>query len=128
MLKGATGNAGLVLRVNDPGPGNDQMKGYYVGFSVDTLYLGKMNNNWQELAKFDLTKLPCKVEPEVWNRLRVSAKGNHIQVWFNPLHDDAGLRLDYTDDKEPVLKGSVGVRASGVQAWVDDVVVLPADE
>jgi DUF1680 family protein len=128
MLKGATGNAGLVLRVNDPGPGNDQMKGYYVGFSVDTLYLGKMNNNWQELAKFDLTKLPCKVEPEVWNRLRVSAKGNHIQVWFNPLHDDAGLRLDYTDDKEPVLNGSIGVRASGVQAWVDDVVVLPADE
>lgn len=127
MLKGTSGNAGLVLRVNDPGPGNDQMKGYYVGFSVDTLYLGRMNNNWQELAKCDLTKLQCKVEPDVWNRIRVLVKGNHIQVWFNPLHDDPGLRLDYVDKDAPVATGSVGVRACGVQAWVDDVVVLPVD-
>lgn len=127
MLKGTSGNAGLILRVNDAGPGNDQMKGYYVGFSVDTLYLGKMNNNWRELARFDLKTLPCKIEPDVWNRLRVSAKGNHIQVWFNPLHDDPGLRLDYIDNDDPVLRGAVGVRASGVQAWIDDVVVLPAE-
>ena len=125
MLKGVTGNAGLVLRVSEPGPGKDQMKGYYVGFSPDTLYLGKMNNNWQELATFDLKKLPCKVEPEVWNRLRVSMRDNQIQVWFNPLHDDPGLRITYTDDKAPILKGCIGVRASGVQAWVDDLVVLP---
>jgi hypothetical protein len=125
MLKGVSGNAGLVLRVNEPGPGNDQMNGYYVGFSVDKLYLGKMNNNWQELATFDLKKLPCKVEPDVWNRLRVSLKGNQIQVWFNPLHDDPGLRITYTDDNAPILKGCIGVRASGVQAWVDDLIVLP---
>ena len=36
--------------------------------------------------------------------------------------------LDFTDDHEPVLKGKVGARACGVRAWVDDVVVLPADE
>jgi hypothetical protein len=92
------------------------MKGYYVGFSVATLYLGKMNNNWQELATFDLKKLPCKVDSEVWNRLRVTMKGNQMQVWINPLHDDPGLRITYTDDNAPILKGRVGVRASGVQA------------
>ena len=102
--------------VSTPGPGNDQMKGYYVGFSVATLYLGKMNNNWQELATFDLKKLPCKVDSEVWNRLRVTMKGNQMQVWINPLHDDPGLRITYTDDNAPILKGRVGVRASGVQA------------
>jgi len=31
MLKKPDGNAGLVLRVNEPGPGADQMRGYYVG-------------------------------------------------------------------------------------------------
>ena len=102
-------------------------KGYYIGFGVDKLYLGKMNNNWQELATCDLTKLACKVEPDVWNRLRVSIKGNHIKVWFNPLHSDPGLRIEYTDDKEPVLKGKIGIRSSAVLAWVDNVVVLPLD-
>ena len=127
MLKGTTGNAGLVMRVNEPGSGPDDMKGYYIGFSTDKLYLGKMNNNWQELATCTLTNIACKVEPDVWNRLRVSIKGNQIRVWFNPVHSDPGLRIEYTDDKEPVLKGNIGVRAAGVQAWVEDVVVLPAE-
>lgn len=127
MLKGTSGNAGLVFHVNDPGPGQDEMKGYYVGFDSNTLHLGKMNNNWRELARFDITKLPCKVEPNVWNRLRVSVRGNRIRVWFNPLHDDPGLRIDYTDKAAPVPKGAFGVRTSGVTAWFDDVVALPAD-
>lgn len=127
MLKGTSGNAGLVFRANDPGPGNDQMNGYYVGFDTNALYLGKMNNNWQELARFDLTKLPCKVEPDVWNRLRVSVKGSRIQIWFNPLHNDPGLRIEYTDKTEPVLKGSVGIRTAGTEAWFDDLVVLPVE-
>lgn len=127
MLKGTTGNAGLVFRANAPGPGTDELKGYYVGFDCNRLYLGKMNNNWQELASFDLTKLACKVEPEVWNRLRVAVKENRIQVWFNPMVNDPGLRIEYTDRSEPVLKGAVGIRTAGVQAWFDDIVVLPSE-
>ena len=35
MLKSdGRGNAGLVFRVNDPGPGHDQMRGYYVGLDT----------------------------------------------------------------------------------------------
>ena len=105
MLRGEQGDAGVILRVNDPGPGSDQMRGYYVGFDTKTLYLGKMMNNWQPLAAFDLSKLDCKIVPGVWNLLRVAAEGKRIRVWFNRMHPSAdkdnGLRIDFSDDKAP---------------------------
>jgi hypothetical protein len=127
MLKSPASQAGLVFRVNDPGTGADQMRGYYAGFDAKILYLGKMRNDWKEVARYDLAKLPCRVEPEVWNRLRISVQGGRIRVWFNPLHDDAGLRIDCTDGDDPVLQGAAGVRAFGGPAWFDDFVVLPAE-
>jgi hypothetical protein len=36
-----------------------------------------------------------------------------------------GLRIDFTDKDTPVLSGSVGVRAHGVDAWFDNIVVVP---
>ena len=127
MLKGDAGNAGLVFRVSAPGEGSDEMRGYYVGFDARTLHLGKMENNWQPLAAFDLRKLQSKTEPDVWNRLRIAAHGPRIRVWFNPLHDDPGLRIDYTDKAKPILRGAVGLRTHKVAAWFDDVIVLPLD-
>jgi len=106
------------------------MRGYYVGFDTRKLYLGKMENNWQPLAEFDLSRLECKVKPDVWNLLRVEVAGPRIRVWFNRMHPSAdparGLRIDYTDTKAPILSGAVGVRAHLVAAWFDNVVVLPA--
>ncbi len=133
MLKAEQrGNVGLIFRVNDAGPGGDQMRGYYVGFDTGKLYLGKMENNWQPLAEFDLNQLDCKVQPGVWNQIRVAVEGPRIRVWLNRMHpsadSDRGLRLDVTDEKEPILSGAIGVRAHGVPAWFDNVVVLPLDE
>lgn len=129
MLKTDQGNAGVIVRVNQPGPGNDEMHGYYVGFDTKTLYLGKMQNNWQPLATFDLSKLECRVVPGVWNLLRVAVEGRRIRVWFNRMHPsadkDAGLRIDFTDDKQPVLSGNIGLRTAGCDACFDNVVVLP---
>ncbi len=130
MLRGEQGDAGVILRVNDPGPGSDQMRGYYVGFDTKTLYLGKMMNNRQPLAAFDQSKLDCKIVPGVWNLLRVAAEGKRIRVWFNRMHPSAdkdnGLRIDFSDDKAPVLSGNIGLRTAGVDACFDNVVVLPA--
>jgi hypothetical protein len=129
MLKAEQGNAGVIFRVNRPGPGSDEMHGYYVGFDTRTLYLGKMNNNWQPLATSDLSKLDCRVVPEVWNLVRVAVEGKRIRVWFNRMHPSAdpenGLRIDFTDEKEPVFSGNVGLRTAGVEACFDNVVVLP---
>tara|TARA_B100001964_G_C13992187_1_gene491159 strand:- start:34 stop:687 length:654 start_codon:yes stop_codon:yes gene_type:complete len=131
MLKADKGNAGLIFRVNKPGDGADQMQGYYVGFNTKTLYLGKMNNNWSRLAEFDLSKLDCKVVPGVWNQIRVAVTGNRVRVWFNRMHPSSdpqkGLRIDFTDKKAPILSGAVGVRAHGMDAWFDNIVVVPAD-
>jgi uncharacterized protein len=125
MLKEANGNAGLVFRANDPGPGTDQLRGYYVGFSPTTLYLGRMNNAWQPLATVDLGKRPNKVELDTWHRLRVAVNDTRIRIWFDPLHDDTGPLLDLRDDQAPVLQGAIGLRVFDTSAWFDDVVVLP---
>ncbi|MBI22505.1 MAG: hypothetical protein CMN05_02785 [Roseibacillus sp.] len=131
MLKGDSGNAGLVFRANKPGHPSDRMHGYYVGFDTKKLYLGKMRNNWQPLAEYDLSQLDCKVIPGVWNHVRVAVKGNRIRVWFNRMHPSSdpekGLRIDYTDDNAPILSGKIGVRAHGVDAWVDNMVAVPID-
>ncbi len=127
MLKGEKANAGLVFRVNDPGDGMDRMRGYYAGFDTKTLYLGKMNNNWKELARFDLGKLECTIAPGAWNLLRVEARGNRIRVWLNRMHGEAskGLRIEHTDARDPIPRGAAGVRTHNISAWFDDVVVLP---
>ncbi len=129
MLKKNAGSAGLIFRVNDPGPA--RFRGYYVGFDTKALHLGKMSPGWQPLVKFDLKGLDCKVVPGVWNQIRVAVKGGRIRVWFNRMHPSSdkarGLRIDYTDRTRPVLSGAIGVRARGTEAWFDNVVVLPID-
>jgi len=131
MLQGEGGNAGLVFRVHDPGDAGDAMRGYYVGFDTRKLYLGKMNNNWQPLATFDLAELDCKVVPGVWNQIRIAAEGARIRVWFDRMHpsedESRGLRIDHTDKKDPILSGAVGVRAQGGGANFDNVIVVPMD-
>jgi len=129
MLKAGKGNAGLVFRVNDPKAGGDRFRGYYVGFDTKTLYLGKMNNNWKQLAKFDLSALDCKVVPGVWNHVRIAAEGPRIRVWFNRMHpssdEAAGLRIDHTDKTAPILTGAIGLRTRGTAAAFDNVIALP---
>ncbi|NQT38392.1 MAG: DUF1080 domain-containing protein, partial [Planctomycetes bacterium] len=127
MLQDTTSNAGLLLRVNKPGPGRDELHGYYVGLDTKKLYLGKMQNNWQPLAEFDLEEIECRIVPGVWNQIRVAAQGDRIRVWLNRMHHDDGLRIDYTDEKAPILTGNIGVRTHNVSAWFDNVVVLPID-
>ncbi len=128
MLRAANSKAGLLVRANNPGPGADGVHGYYVGFTTKTLFLGKMNNNWKGLVAFDLTKLESKIEPGAWNLLRVAIQGNRIRVYLNRLHDDDGLRIDYTDATEPVPAGNIGLQANGGGVWFDNVVVLPIEE
>ncbi len=132
MLKSeAKGNAGLLFRTSEPGDGYDQMRGYYVGLDTRKLYLGKMENNWQPLADFDLAGLDCKVQPGMWNQIRVAVEGPRIRVWLNRMHPSAdphrGLRIDFTDRRNPILSGAIGVRAHRVPAWFDNIVVLPLD-
>jgi hypothetical protein len=141
MLTEKQGNAGLIFRANDLGHnGVDDFNGYYVGFDTQTLYLGKMTKPvhettdkkqpvWQELQRFDLNKLECKVVPNVWNQIRVAVKGNQIRIRFNRMHESAdkenGLRIDYTDNNSPILQGTIGMRTFQCNANFDNIIVCP---
>ncbi len=127
MLKKSGGNAGLIFRVSEPGPGADQMRGYYLGFDTATLYLGRMQNSWQPLAAADLRKRKRKVPLDTWHRLRVLCEGTRICAWFDPLHEETGPLLDFRDDTAPILRGAIGLRVHDTSAWFDDVVVLPSN-
>ncbi|NQU26244.1 MAG: hypothetical protein HQ567_33575 [Candidatus Nealsonbacteria bacterium] len=63
--------------------------------------------------------------------IRIAAAGPRIRVWFNRMHPSVdpqrGLRIDYTDETDPILSGAIGVRTQGVVASFDNIVVLPVD-
>jgi hypothetical protein len=123
------GNAGLIFRVNNPKGGVDDFTGYYAGFDLNTLYLGKfVDGKWNQLATYPLQKLDCKILPNVWNQIRVEVQGSQIKVWFNRMHESAdkenGLRIVYTDDK-PITTGAIGLRTFKRNATFDNVIALP---
>jgi hypothetical protein len=128
-LENASGNAGLIFRVNVPKDGVDDFTGYYAGFDEKTLYLGKfLNGQWHQLATYPLQKLDCKIVPNVWNQIRVEVQGAQIKIWFNRMHESAdkenGLRIVYTDDS-PIAAGAIGLRTFKRNANFDNVIVLP---
>jgi hypothetical protein len=119
------GNAGICFRASQPGPGADEITGYYAGFNGSRLYVGRMENNWLELANVDLTTQPGKVTAGSWNLLRVAVKGDRIQVWLNPSVGRTGPLVEVRDTTPPIPKGGIALRTNNTAAWFDDVVVLP---
>ena len=41
---------------------------------------------------------------------------------------DRGLRINFMDEKEPILSGAIGVRSHMIGAWFGNLVVLPREE
>ncbi len=119
------GNVGICFRVSKPGPGPDEMTGYFAGFNGSKLYVGRMENNWLELANVDLTNQPNKITKGSWNLLRVAIKGDRIQVWLNPSVGRTGPLVDVRDTKAPIPQGGIALRTNNAPASFDDVVVLP---
>jgi hypothetical protein len=129
---GPPGRAGLLFRVTDPREGLDEMRGYAVTFNRRKLLLSKIENgDTQTLATYDLTRLKTDTRINEWSMIRIAAAGPRIRVWFNRMHPSSdperGLRIDVTDEKNPILAGAIGARTHDVTAMVDNVVVLPID-
>ena len=124
------GEAGLLVRVNEPGDGPNAMRGYAVTFTTDKqLVLSKINGGTRKpLATFDATTLATESRMGEWSMMRVAVTGPRIRVWFNRMHPSSdparGLRIDFADEESPILSGAVGVETQGAPAWFDNVVVL----
>lgn len=116
------GNASLILRVSDPHIGPDRWNGYEIALSAhdQTLSLSRHHNDWHLLKA-----VPAAVPPGKWLRLHVDLQGRILRVFLEGASQPA---LEFTDDTDPLLSGSVGVRTWNSDASFRNLAVtaLPA--
>ncbi|PHH67292.1 hypothetical protein CDD82_1479 [Ophiocordyceps australis] len=115
--KSAPGNAGLVFRVSNPGPGVDEYRGYYAGIewagvdSVARLVLGTADNDWRLISAANLG-----VASKPSFAIKVQAVGSWIKIFVD-------------DWKKPVIRvknnkyrsGRVGLRTFNVEVKYSNI-------
>ncbi|MCR2808033.1 family 43 glycosylhydrolase [Paenibacillus soyae] len=121
-LIGTTGDAGILVRVNNPSNGTvlannpDYVQGYYAFIKPNGVYLGKMNYGYQALASSTVT-----LAPSVWHRMKVVASGTTIRVYVG---DMATPKITYPDNSaNPFTHGKVGLRTMNNQTSFDHFLV-----
>jgi alpha-L-arabinofuranosidase len=95
-------NAGLIVRVNQPGLGADKFTGYEVSLDAarQKLRLGRHRHNFKLIQD-----VPCAVAVGRWLALEVRLAGPVIEVLV-----DGKLALRHDDGAEALPAGAVGVR------------------
>jgi hypothetical protein len=95
------GNGGLILKVNQPGKGRDQLNGYEVALEPSgTLVLGRHRQNWEPIRR-----VPCDVPINQWITLTVRITERTLEVLVN------GKSLtQYEDTEHPLKSGTAGLR------------------
>jgi hypothetical protein len=96
------GNAGLIVRVEKPGPGADNFAGYEISLDAraNVLRLGRHRHNW-ELIK----DTPCDVPVGRWVSLVVKLTGKTLEVLV-----EGKPVIKHIDGSRAVLAGTVGLR------------------
>jgi hypothetical protein len=107
----ATGNAGVMSRVTDAGPGADEAFGYYAYLDrgAGLVGLGRQANGWTSLST-----VPMPLNTNTKYTLRLSTLGNVISV-----HVDGVLKTTVTDGT--FARGRFGVRSHFANAAFDNV-------
>lgn len=120
-----TGQAGILFRVTDAAEGRDAHNGYWLGIDADLqkAVFGRMSrkgDTWTGLAERAMA-----VRKGVWYEMRVIAHGNRFRAFVHrkgaPQANPAWPILDMEDAAHP--SGALGLRALGVDAAFEDVVV-----
>jgi hypothetical protein len=95
------GNAGLIVKVNQPGKGHDDFNGYEVSLEpAGTLVLGRHRQNWEPIRR-----VPCAVPINEWIALKVRMSARSLKVFVN------GKSItQYEDTEHPLATGTVGLR------------------
>ncbi len=96
------GNAGLILRVDQPGKGADAFIGYEVSLeTAGFLVLGRHRKNWEPIQR-----IPCAVPVNEWISLWVAMTGNKLEVMVG-----GRSKSDLTKTRSiPWPQGSIGLR------------------
>ena len=102
--------AGVIFRVAKPTAATDGFNGYYVGLHAgeNQLLWGAMDGRWHEIAR-----RPAKVEADVWHKLRLIVRANHVQAWIDetPVAEGSFPKFDGVDDR--FSSGRIGLRMLG---------------
>ncbi|MBV9467901.1 MAG: DUF1080 domain-containing protein, partial [Abitibacteriaceae bacterium] len=113
-------NAGLLVRLSEPGVGADVFIGYEISLQPNShLILGKHRHNWQPLVD-----VASPFTPEAWTHLRVVLSGPRIRVFVNGSTTPA---IDYTDQDAPLLTGTFALRTWHSDAAFQNVRVQIGD-
>jgi hypothetical protein len=96
------GNAGLILRAGNAGPGADNFDGYEVSLdaAAQILRLGRHRHNWELIQN-----TPCEVRVGQWIQLEARLAGNTIEVLV-----DGRSVVRHTDGARALAAGAVGLR------------------
>lgn len=96
------GNAGLIVKVSEPGEGADRFIGYEVSLDArrQVLVLGRHRHNWEHLRD-----TPCKVPVNQWITLAVRMTEQTLEVLVN-----GRTIVQYDDREHPLRSGRVGLR------------------
>lgn len=108
------GNAGLIVKVSEPGRGADAFYGYEVAIETSgRLVLGRHRHNWESIRT-----VPCAVPINEWLTLTVRMTEKSLEVLLN------GKSLTQFEDTEhPLGSGRVGLRTWQREARFRNLVV-----
>ena len=108
-LDGTSGDAGLLLRVQQPDEGVAAFRGFYTGLrlSDNSLIAGAADHGWTELKPSPLAE---PLEPFQWYHLRATARDCHLSV---QAATTAGRLLAAIDAEMPSCsrRGQIGLRS-----------------
>jgi hypothetical protein len=95
------GNAGLILKVSQPGKGHDDFNGYEVSLEpAGNLVLGRHRQNWEPIRR-----VPCVVPINEWITLAVRMTAKSLEAFVN------GKSITKYDETEhPLETGRIGLR------------------
>ncbi len=111
-MSDAGGNAGFAFRSSNYLVGSDGLDGYYAGIGNGYVQVGRMNNNWKELAKVEVPGLTLGST----HKLTVAVFGSRIQVYV----DDAKTPcVDITDST--YTQGGAAIRGFRCDSTIDNV-------
>ena len=95
------GNAGLIVRLGNPGVGANNFDGYEVSLdaAAQIVRLGRHCHDWQLIQD-----VPCEVPDDRWILLAVRLRGSTIEVLV-----DGRPLIQHDDGSSAILTGTVGL-------------------
>lgn len=104
------GDAGVLIRVQDPAIGVDAHRGFYAGLRLDdhTLLIGAQSFSFREMAT---AQFPHEVKTGRWYRLTFASTGCTFHASIEDTETNDHTDVSYVEHACSPLRGQVGLRS-----------------